>query len=288
MPSAQERFAAGTAVVTGAGAGIGEGLARCLAGYGMHVVVADVDGGRAGQVAEAILRAGGSATDAVVDVADPAAVDALAEDAFARFGGVDVLINNAGLQSAGLMWEIDVDRWQRLMTVNVDGVFHGIRAFVPRMLQAGRPAVVANLSSVGGVGIVPFQSPYIVSKHAVQALTECLRQELDMLGAPIQVSVVLPHFVRSRIFVDAQEAAPSGNQQADAYFAWMQSVGATSALTLAEAAAHILDGIAAGDFWVFSDDDAGRRFTSERAAQLADLALPWDPRERLRGIGVEV
>lgn len=282
MTSAQERFAEGVAVVTGSGAGIGEGLARELGRLGMTVVVADLDLARAEQVAGSIGEAGGTAIAAGLDVADYEQVDSLAERLADEYGGTDLLINNAGLQGSGPAWEVDPSRWRQVMAVNVDGVFHGVRAFLPRMISRGAPAVIANLSSVGGVGIVPFQSPYIASKHAVQALTECVRQEVDLLGLPIQVSAVLPHFVRSRIFADNPA---SGHPVADAYFAWMQSVNASTAMAPENAAAHILDELAAGTFWVFTDDEAGRRFTDQRAGQLAELALPPDPSERLREIG---
>ena len=283
MTTAAERFAHGTAVVTGSGSGIGEGLARQLAGLGMTVIVVDVDRGRAQHVAGSINHGGGAALAISADVTEYQQVDALAQRVFDEHGGVDLLINNAGLQASGLSWEIDLSRWKQLMAVNVDGVFHGVRAFLPRMIARGVPAVVANLSSVGGVGIVPFQSPYIASKHAVQAFTECVRQEVDLLGLPIQVSAVLPHFVRSRIF---QDNPASGHPQADAYFEWMQSVNSTTAMTPDEAAVHILEGLAEGRFWVFTDDEAGRRFTDQRSEQLGALALPPDPSERLRGIGV--
>src|SRR5437899_1545936 len=120
MPTAKERFNSGTAVVTGAGSGIGEGLARNLAALGMTVVVADIDIDRARSVADDLASAGGGAVAHWVDVADAASVDLMAASVFDRYGGVELLINNAGVENAGLLWEVDVERWNKVMAINVD------------------------------------------------------------------------------------------------------------------------------------------------------------------------
>ncbi|MFT4082573.1 MAG: SDR family NAD(P)-dependent oxidoreductase [Nocardioides sp.] len=276
------------AVVMGAGSGIGAALAERLAAEGATVVATDIDAARIGDVVERMVADGGRAFARTVDVADAASVDALAEELFAEHDHVDLLINNAGLQTAGPVWEADPARWEQMMRVNIDGVFHGIRFFVPRMLATGRPATVVNLSSVGGAAIVPFQSSYVASKHAVLALTECLHQELQLVGAPIQVSVVLPSYVRTRIFVDAQRVAPTGNDLAAAYFDRMEQIGQEQGKSPAEAAAAILAGVAGGDFWVFTDDAAGQRVLTLRAEQLAGLRRPPDARPRLREMGLDV
>jgi NAD(P)-dependent dehydrogenase (short-subunit alcohol dehydrogenase family) len=287
MPTASERFSSGTAVVTGGGAGIGEGFVRYLCSIGMRVVIADVDGDRATGLAAELTAAGGLAHGYQVDVTDADAVEALAADAYTRFGSVELLINNAGLETGGLLWEVSVERWKRLMSVNVDGVYFGIRAFVPRMIAAGTPATIANLSSVGGVATAPLQAPYIVSKHAVLALTECLHQEIAFVGAPIQVSAVLPFTVRSRIFTDAQASAPSGNDAADRVFATMQSTNVSTAMDPVEAAEHMMSSIAAGDFWIFSHDDVGKASLARRAERLAAASAPPDPWPTLGQLGVE-
>src|SRR5690606_27500614 len=131
-----------------------------------------IDGDRAAKVADEIVAAGGKAEPYAVDVADPDAVETMASEVFDRHGSVELLVNNAGVESAGLLWEIDRERWQRLMQINVDGVFYCLQSFVPRMIAAGTPSCIANLSSVGGLNAVAVQSPYIVSKHAVLAMTE--------------------------------------------------------------------------------------------------------------------
>jgi NAD(P)-dependent dehydrogenase (short-subunit alcohol dehydrogenase family) len=286
MSFAQERFSAGTALVTGGAAGIGEGLVRHLADLGMTVVIADVDGERAVELAGDITASGGSAYPYTVDVTDARAVDRMAEEVFNRHGSLELLINNAGIETAGLIWEIDVDRWKRLMDINLHGVFYCVRSFVPRMIQAGRPTCIANLSSVGGLNSVAVQAPYIVSKHAVQALTECLYQDLSLIDVPIQVSAVVPHSIRSQIFLTAQRDAPSTNEIANAVFASMQRDNEETGLDAVSAAEYMVERLARGDFWVFSDDDICAQSAARRATQLSQLSPPADPQVMLDRMGV--
>ncbi|WP_141576570.1 SDR family NAD(P)-dependent oxidoreductase [Actinomadura sp. WMMA1423] len=275
--AARKRFAGGTAVVTGGAAGIGEGFVRHLAGLGMNVVIADLDTAGAERLAGELGGGPGAVVAAHADVTDADAVSMLAQQVFARFGSVELLVNNAGLETAGPLWEIPDARWRQLMSVNVDGVFHSVRAFLPRMIELGRPAVVANMSSVGGVSSAPLQAPYIVSKHAVLALTECLHQEVALAGAPIRISAILPYSVRSSIFTSAQASAPTGHPVAARLFDAMQAANAAAGMDPVEAAAHMTDALAAGDFWVFSDDGAGIASLRARADQLAHRAPPPDP-----------
>lgn len=283
---ARERFAWGTAVVTGAAAGIGRGLAEHLGELGMTVVVADIDDARAAAVAAAIVADGGAAEGFGVDVSDRDAVEAMAAAIFDRHGSVELLINNAGVESAGLLWEVDADRWRRLMQINVDGVFYCVRSFVPRMIAAGTPSCVANLSSVGGINTVAVQSPYIVSKFAVQAMTECLHQDLSLIGAPIQVCAVVPNSIRSEIFLAAQRDAPTANATANAVFEAMQRDNVEKGLDPLVAAEHMIEQIAGGDFWVFSDDASCTASLARRSDQLRALTPPADPRAMLARMGV--
>ncbi|GAA1226340.1 SDR family NAD(P)-dependent oxidoreductase [Prauserella halophila] len=274
MTTTPQRFGRGTAVVTGAGCGLGEALAEQLCGHGMAVVVADADAGRAGTVARRLRAHGGRAEARTVDVADPAAVEDLAVATYAEHGSVDLLLNNAGVELGGRVWEIDPVRWRRLMSVNIDGVFHGVRAFLPRMLTRGAPAIVANVASVGSVTTPPRQSAYVASKHAVLGFTECLHRELAEIGAPVQVSAVLPSWVRTRIFEDALAAGPAGAASSHEHLSGMSASMAAQGLAPADAAARILDGIARGDFWVFTDPQRGPELRSARGRLLLDGEPP--------------
>ena len=118
---------------------------------------------------------------------------------------VRLLVNNAGIEQFGYLWDTPIANWQRVVDINVSGVFHGVRAFLPKMMDSDEPAWVWNLSSVGGVVAIPLQAPYIMSKHAVLALTECLHLEVQSAGHDhhIHVQAVLPGAVVSNIFESA-------------------------------------------------------------------------------------
>ncbi|AYJ48315.1 SDR family NAD(P)-dependent oxidoreductase [Rhodococcus sp. P1Y] len=283
-----DRFTRGVAVVTGAAAGIGEGFVRHLASRGMTVVVADIDADGGERVAADIRAAGQSASAYAVDVTDYGAVDNMAQRLFDEYGAVDLLINNAGIETAGLTWEIELPRWKRVMEINVDGVFHAVKAFVPRMIDAQQSACVANMSSVGGINSVAVQGPYIVSKFAVLALTESLHQDMSLCDADIQISVIVPHSIRSDIFNAARRDAPTTNRIANAAFDAMQRDNVRSGLDPVEAASHMTESLARGDFWVFSHDELCAQALDRRAAQLIDRRPPVDPRAMLDRMGVDL
>jgi NAD(P)-dependent dehydrogenase (short-subunit alcohol dehydrogenase family) len=187
------------AVVTGGASGIGRAMVDRFAAAGMAVVVADVET-TALAATETELRDRGTKVLAVrTDVAKAADVEVLASAAVARFGGVHVLCNNAGVSVGGPMWEHTLDDWQWVLGVNLWGVIHGIRTFVPIMLRQGEPAHVVNTASLAGLTSNPFLGVYNVTKHAVVTLSETLAQELATLGPHVKVSVLCPGFVATKI-----------------------------------------------------------------------------------------
>jgi NAD(P)-dependent dehydrogenase (short-subunit alcohol dehydrogenase family) len=195
-------FTGKVAVITGAASGIGRGLATVFARAGMKLVLADIEE-PALRAAEAELRSAGADVLAVrTDVADPSAVHALADAAYAAHGKVHVLCNNAGVGGATSnlpgIWNVPEKSWRWVLGVNLMGVVHGLQSFVPRMLEAGEEGHIVNTSSVMGVwsghGAI-----YNVSKHAVTSLSEGLFTDLRSFGAPIGVTVLLPGLVASRI-----------------------------------------------------------------------------------------
>lgn len=185
-----------TAVVTGAGSGIGRALALLLARRGAFVHVADLDAGRAQAVTHQILDSGGQAVTHTVDVSDAAAVDALAEQV-AQAGGVDLLFNNAGIGHAGNVADTPLSDWQRVIDVNLMGVVHGVHAFVPLLLTQGRPAHIVNTASVAGLLPVPGMVPYSTTKAAVIGLSEALDAELR--PHRIRVSALCPGVIATDI-----------------------------------------------------------------------------------------
>lgn len=243
-------FNSGTAVVTGGGSGIGEGFVRHLAARGMHAVVVDISAERAELVAESIRSGGGSAESRQVDVTDFDAVDALAHAVFADRGSVELLINNAGIEAGGRLWTESPEKWRTVMDVNLNGVFYGVRAFVPRMLTQGGPAAIANMSSIGAVTTPIQQGTYVTSKHAVLALTEVLYRELTDEGADIQVAVLMPNTVRSRIFTDALEVPDATDDPNSAEFLARMQQLLDEGLDPVDAAEQMVEQLVRGEFWV--------------------------------------
>jgi NAD(P)-dependent dehydrogenase (short-subunit alcohol dehydrogenase family) len=259
-------FLGGVAVITGAGSGIGAGLVTHAAELGMKIALADVDRDSVEARVETLTAAGTDAFALRVDVRDYSAVEALADAVYDRWGRTTVLFNNAGIELHGNTWEIPPENWRRVVDVNLNGVFHGIRAFVPRMIADPSRSHVVTISSVAALRTNPGTSAYAATKHANLALTECLALELAEAAPQVVVSAVLPGSVKSKIFENAFTADADG-------------AGAASNRTLAEsmadhgiepevAARIIFEGIAAGALRVHTDRELSMRFVAERTAAL--------------------
>ncbi|MCV7175683.1 SDR family NAD(P)-dependent oxidoreductase [Mycolicibacterium sphagni] len=273
--NAREAFSGGVAVITGAGAGIGAGLARHASRLGMTVVLVDVDGAAVATLREELTAAGGSAIDIVCDVRDAEAVQALADTVYRDVGDVRLLVNNAGIEQFGYLWDTPVANWQRVLDINVTGVFHGIRAFLPKMMATTAPAWVWNLSSVGGVAVVPLQAPYIVSKHAVLALTECLHLEVQSAGHDhhVHIQAVLPGAVVSNIFESAGGVQSGDASAAEAQRMAMLDIKAAAMDPLAAAEA-VFEQAAEGRFYLLTQPDYVGSAMAERARVLTSQAAP--------------
>ncbi|RSN69276.1 MULTISPECIES: SDR family NAD(P)-dependent oxidoreductase [Actinomadura] len=211
------------AVVTGAASGIGRALAVRLASEGMHLALADVDPEGLGETA-ALARAahrpaGGEGAGPpvvfteTVDVGDEAAVRRFADRVFAETGEVHLLCNNAGVYMGGRMWTRPAADFEWTLRVNLWGVLHGVRAFVPRMLEQGGEGHVVNTCSVAGLFAGPGAAPYTVSKWAAFAASLSLAQELAMEGSRIGVSALCPGGVATRIH-ESERARPAGLESA--------------------------------------------------------------------------
>lgn len=268
---AHTAFGGGVAVITGAGNGIGAGLARHAAALGMTVVLVDIDAGAIVALREELP----GAVDVVCDVRDPDALEDVAAQVYSDIGPVRLLVNNAGVEQFGYLWDTPVANWDRLVDINVSGVFYGIRAFLPRMIATDSPAWVWNLSSIGGVAAVPLQTPYIMSKHAVLALTECLRLEVELAGHAdrIHVQAVLPGAVKSNIFEAAGGVDDGDVGAAEAQRAAMLDIKA-EAMDPLEAAQVVFEQAAAGEFYLLTQPEYVGNAMSERAAILADRRAP--------------
>ena len=247
------------AVITGAASGIGLALAQACAREGMKLVLADIETDPLLRV-QAQLRAEGVAAVAqTADVMDEAQVIALADTAYREFGAVHLLCNNAGVAAPALRapsWETSAAEWQWVLGVNLSGVAHGVRAFVPRMLAGGEEGHVVNTASVAG--LISGPGPYFASKHGVVCLSEALYKELRAAGARLSASVLCPGLVHTAILdaernrpaafgprTDLQSASASVRQAAASFRESLQSGYAPS-----QVADAVLDGVRADRFYI--------------------------------------
>lgn len=197
------------AVVTGGASGIGLAMARRFAREGMWVVIADIDVEALAAAEREIRSTGATVLGVQTDVSRSQDVEVLAANALDKFGGVHIVCNNAGVgHMPGPIWEQSVNEWRWVMGVNLWGVIHGIRTFVPIMLKRGEDAHVVNTASAAGLISTSFFGIYQATKHAVVAISEVLYAELVSAGAHIGVSVVCPGFVKTRIVESSTRNRP--------------------------------------------------------------------------------
>ncbi len=203
-------FSGKVAVITGAGSGFGREFARIGARLGMKLVLADVQDDALEAVAVELRANGAEVLARHCDVSRGADVEALADAALERFGAIHLVFNNAGVAgTGGFIWENSEADWQWTLGVNLWGVVHGIRVFVPIMLAQDCECHVVNTASVAGLISPQMMGVYNVSKHAVVAASETLFQDLRVAQAKVGVSVLCPAFVATAIF-DSHRNRPAG------------------------------------------------------------------------------
>lgn len=251
-------FKGRTAVITGAGSGIGAALAHVAAQEGMNLVLADIN------LADLEAVAATIDCSAIMlqrtDVADPEAVQALADSAWSRFGEVSLLCNNAGVVPGGRhrpVWEYALEDWRWAFGVNVDGVINGIRSFVPRMLAEGRSGHILNTASVAGFVSGEGSAVYGASKHAAVRVTEALYAGLRARNAPIGVTMLCPGLVATRIY-EAERSRPAhlrsalGQPVEAPEFQSISDKLFQNAPSPEQVAAEAFDGIRKDQFYVFT------------------------------------
>jgi NAD(P)-dependent dehydrogenase (short-subunit alcohol dehydrogenase family) len=235
------------AVVTGAGSGIGEGIARAAADAGMKVVVADIDLSKAQTVADDL---GEDAMACVVDVSNLASVEALRDAALARFGAVHLLCNNAGVWIGALMQDADIKDWQYLINVNLYGVIHGVKAFLPLLAEQGEGHIV-NTASMGGLISGPPEGLYTTTKFAVVGLSEALVMEVAEKG--VGVSVLCPGLVDTNLISQSFAVRPS---ELDSGIDHQQPApDVASGISPLVVGEQVMDAVREGSFYVITHDD---------------------------------
>jgi NAD(P)-dependent dehydrogenase (short-subunit alcohol dehydrogenase family) len=250
-----QELAGRTAVVTGAGSGIGAALCDAFAAEGMSIVAADIEAAALAET-EARLRSGGTEVLAVpTDVTRPESVDELAAAALDRFGAVHVVCNNAGVGGQGPPWDLATWRW--VVDVNLFGIVHGVHTFLPILLEQGEGHIV-NTASMAGVMPSPVGPAYCATKHAVVGLTQRLYLEVHDKG--VGVSALCPGMVATRI-VDAErnwpeELGPSPvgqlNEEEQELLDLFRGALESSGLPPAEVAAQVVAAVRDDRFWIFT------------------------------------
>jgi len=252
-------FAGRVAVVTGAASGIGRGLARHAARDGMRVVLADVETQALEDAVAEVRDLGADAVGIRTDVSRADEVQALADQTFDRFGAVHLLCNNAGVFQAGVVWQRTQADWDWVIGVNVWGILHAIRAFVPRLLEQDTDAHIVNTASMAGLITVAYSGPYVVSKFAAAALTECLAHDLRAQGSSIGVSCLVPGLVDTRIADSTRnrpDEPPSEVTAPDHHFVAdvLKQQTSTGGRHPDEVAAIVFDAVRARQFWIPTTD----------------------------------
>jgi NAD(P)-dependent dehydrogenase (short-subunit alcohol dehydrogenase family) len=210
-----KEFRGKVAVITGAASGIGRGLAEHCAREGMKVVLGDVDEAALAQAERELKDAGAEVLAVRTDVSKADDVEALARRALGAFGAVHLLFNNAGVGAGTTVWESTLADWEWVLGVNLWGVIHGVKTFVPLMLEQADECHIVNTASMAGLISGPALGVYKVTKHGVVSLSETLCCELAALKAKVGVSVLCPAGVNTRV-MDSERTRPVELQNASA------------------------------------------------------------------------
>lgn len=260
-----------TAFVTGGAAGIGFALGRAFAQAGMKVMLADIETEALSGAVKSLHNVGPAVRGILCDVADPASVDRAASETIEAFGKVHVVCNNAGVAAAGGIDNISLDNWRWVLDVNLMGVLHGIRSFLPHIRGHGEGGHIVNTASMAGMNGGLGFSPYTAAKFAVVGMSEGLAEQLKPLG--IGVSVLCPHFVRTGIGESGRNrqgrygetqtfdpASPAGQMLA------LITASIAAGLDPADVAGRVLAAIRDDELYVFTHPDMRGRVDARFAA----------------------
>jgi NAD(P)-dependent dehydrogenase (short-subunit alcohol dehydrogenase family) len=284
-----ERLAGRVAVVTGGASGVGRALGQRFAAEGMHVVLADVEEPALSATVDELADEGLKVSGVVTDVSDYESVVRLRDTVLERHGAVHVLCNNAGVGAGaeGRIWEHQLNDWRWGLNVNVWGVIHGVKAFVPAMLEHGDEGHVVNTSSGnGGVSPLPSTPIYATTKAAVVTISECLHAQLRAAGARIGASVLFPgpHMLRTGLFSSwrnrpAELANPTPRRTPpttiESFEKRMADAGVEVEYTPVEdVAEQVVDAIRTDAFWILPPSDRTDTTIEARAASMLARSDP--------------
>jgi NAD(P)-dependent dehydrogenase (short-subunit alcohol dehydrogenase family) len=276
-----KEFPGKVAVVTGGASGIGRAMAERFAAEGMKVVLADIEQAALDRAVAEMKAKGTQVAGKRTDVSKAEDVEALAKFAVDTFGAVHVACNNAGVGMGGSAWGMTVKDWEWMLGVNLWGVIHGIRTFVPLMLAQGDDCHIVNTASGAGLHTRPFLGMYAATKHAVVALSESMYHELRLTGSKVGVSVLCPAVVNTRIG-ESERNRPTGlrNEAAAGNPAQMaameQAFRAALAAGLApeQVAQAVFDAIREERFYIITHEETKGRVR----AKMEDILEGRNPR----------
>ena len=266
------------AVITGGASGIGRALAERFAAEGMKIVIADIDEVAMRAVEVQLAEGGTEVLTQVCDTSLEAEVQALADAAMSRFGGAHVLCNNAGVIGKGDAWRSPIAVWDWVIGINLYGVIHGVRAFLPIMEDQGEGHIV-NTASMAGLVALPGAAPYNVTKTGVVALSEGLYLELKATGSPVRVSALCPGFVKTNLAKGQKWTERLGSEPGAAQTPMAQMMDAVLAqgveegIEASDVADQVLDAIRTERFWILTHPEM-RQAPVERMQRAADQANP--------------
>lgn len=288
-----------TAVLTGAGSGFGLECARIGAKLGMNLVLVDVQQDALDKATLELQAAGAKVLSRRVDVSSADQMAALGHATFERFGAPHLVFNNAGVGSGGLIWENTLKDWDWVLGVNVMGVVHGLRTFIPMMLNAAKtdPSYqghIVNTASMAGLLNPPNMGVYNVSKHAVVSMTETLYQDLSLVTEQISASVLCPFFVATGIN-DSGRNRPGAMKDADINLTRSQKIGqamtskavTSGKVSAADVAAMVFDAIRVNRFYIYSHPKSIKSVQT-RMEDILQARNPTDPFAHKPEIGIEL
>ncbi len=254
-----KEFKGKTAVITGGASGIGLAMGRRFAEQGMNIVLADIEATALDGAVSQLQEQGADCIGVATDVADAQQVQALAGRALDQYGAIHIACNNAGVFTGGLLWEESLADYEWLMDVNIRGVIHGIRTFIPIMIEQDCECHVVNTASMAGLTAMPYSGIYHMTKHAVLAMSESLYHELAFHAPKIGLSVLCPEAINTNIAASERnrperhgDVVPSGERD----MVMSALVDTTAAGVGPEVMAQrVLDGIRDGRFYLISDEE---------------------------------
>ena len=285
-----KNFAGRTAVITGAGSGFGLEVSRLAAGRGMNLVLVDVQADALERAADEMRKLGAEVLPARIDVSSAAAVEALGQQTRERFGAPNLVFNNAGIGSGGLIWENTLKDWEWVLGVNLMGVVHGVRVFTPMMLEAAKQdpswqGHIVNTASMAGLVNMPNMGVYNVSKHAVVSLSETLYQDLHLVTDQIGASVLCPFFVPTGITQSdrnrpetLRDDAPLTRSQLIGRAMSEKAVG-SGKVSAADVARFVFEAVENDRFYIYSHP----RALSSVQARLEDVMQGRNPSDPFAG-----